>query len=185
VLNSKYGTLLPLFSSQQIGNALGWGLVDDTPNSFGWEIGHTSVFTSPAGRFCVPGQATCASNDIPHWLGFTPLKIVSVTFADGSAPKQWAVVSDLGGAAEVTSSCPSYGGAYCSYPWYAYNSGATALTYGGDYPQHEVRLRAGLAVRDHAAARRAVRRGFHLLRHRAHSVAAAEVGPDCSDGARG
>ena len=30
VLNSKYGPLLPAFSAQQIGNALGWGLVDDT-----------------------------------------------------------------------------------------------------------------------------------------------------------
>ncbi len=134
VLNSKYGPLLPLFSAQQIGNALGWGLVDDTPNSFVWEIGHTSVFTSPAGRFCVPGQTSCASYDIPHWLGFTPLKIVSVTFADGSQPKQWAVVSDLGAAAEVNSFCPTYGGPYCSYPWYAYNSGASALTYGGHYP---------------------------------------------------
>ena len=49
VLNSKYGPLLPLYSTQQIGNALGWGLVDDTPNAFVWEIGHTSNFsTQPA-----------------------------------------------------------------------------------------------------------------------------------------
>jgi len=34
VLNSKYG---PAFSAQKIGNALGWGIVDDTPNSFVWE----------------------------------------------------------------------------------------------------------------------------------------------------
>src|SRR5215469_11186771 len=47
VLNSKYGPMLPAFSAQKIGNALGWGLVDDTPNSFVWEIGHTSPFTSP------------------------------------------------------------------------------------------------------------------------------------------
>jgi hypothetical protein len=54
VLNSKYGALLPLFSAQQIGDALGWGLVNDTPNSFVWEIGHTSDFTTP----CVlPGQS--------------------------------------------------------------------------------------------------------------------------------
>ena len=134
VLNSKYGPLLPLFSAQQIGNALGWGLVNDTPNSFVWEIGHTSDFTTPAGRLCDPGQTDCGSYDIPHWLGFTPLKIVSVTFADGSHPSQWAAVSDLGAAAEVTSFCPVYGGSFCSYPWFAYNSGATAMTYGGDYP---------------------------------------------------
>ena len=90
VLNSKYGPLLPLFSSQQVGNALGWGLVNDTPNSFVWEIWHTSDFASPAGKFC--------------------------------------------GTAEVTSSCASYGGRYCTYPWYAANSIANAITYSADYP---------------------------------------------------
>ena len=52
VLNSKYGPLLPAFSQQKIGKALGWGLVDDTPNSFVWEIGHTSPFTGTAARYC-------------------------------------------------------------------------------------------------------------------------------------
>jgi len=59
VLNSKYGPLLPLYSTQQIGNALGGGLVDDTPNSFVWEIGHTSNFTNPAAQLCDPGQTDC------------------------------------------------------------------------------------------------------------------------------
>jgi len=134
VLNSKYGPLLPLFSAQKIGNALGWGLVNDTPNSFVWEIGHTSDFTTPAGRLCVAGQADCASYDTAHWLGFTPLKILSVTFAGGSRASTWAVASDLGGTSEVTSSCGSYGGPYCTYPWYAANSAAQAITYGADYP---------------------------------------------------
>jgi hypothetical protein len=71
VLNSKYGPLLPLFSSQQIGNALGWGLVDDTPNSFVWEIGHTSNFSTPAGRLCNPGQTDCDSYNTASWLGIT------------------------------------------------------------------------------------------------------------------
>ena len=52
VLNSKYGPMLPPFSAQQIGNALGWGLVNDTPNSFVWEIEHTSAFNTPAAQFC-------------------------------------------------------------------------------------------------------------------------------------
>jgi hypothetical protein len=73
------------------GNALGWGLVDDTPNSFVWEIGHTSPFTSPAGQYCVPGQTFCDSYDAAHWLGFSPLQIKSVTFADGSTASRWAV----------------------------------------------------------------------------------------------
>ena len=68
VLNSKYGPLLPAFSQQKIGNALGWGLVDDTPDSFVWEIGHTSPFTSPAAQYCLPGQSICDSYDAAHWL---------------------------------------------------------------------------------------------------------------------
>jgi hypothetical protein len=134
VLNSKYGPLLPAFSAQQIGNALGWGLVDDTPNSFVWEIGHTSDFSTPAGQFCTAGQTSCDSYDTAHWLGFTPLKITSVTFAGGSAAKQWAVVSDLGGTAEVNQTCTSYGGPFCTYPWYAFNGTGSAFTYGADYP---------------------------------------------------
>src|SRR5215472_541130 len=136
VLNSKYGPLQPLFGTQQIGNALGWGLVDDTPNSFVWEIGHTSDFTTPAGRFCNPGDTSCDSYDTAHWLGFNPLRILGVNFADGSSPTSWAVVSDLGGPAEVnaSASCPTYGGPFCTYPWYALNSNGNSFTYGADYP---------------------------------------------------
>ena len=133
VLNSKYGPMLPAFSTQAIGNALGWGLVNDTPNSFVWEIGHTSQFTNPAARYCIPGQATCDSYDAAHWSGFTPLQIKSVTFQNGSTPTKWAVVSDLGGTAEVRTDCSSYGGPYCIYPWYALNAKGSAFTYGIDY----------------------------------------------------
>jgi hypothetical protein len=133
VLNSKYGPLLPLFSTQQIGNALGWGLVNDTPNSFVREIGHTSDFTTPAGKLCNPGDTSCDSYDTAHWLGFSPLKILSVSFADGSTASTWAVVSDLGGAAEVTASCGTYGGSFCTYPWYAAGKN-NVITYGADYP---------------------------------------------------
>lgn len=134
VLNSKYGPLLPAFGTQQIGNALGWGLVNDTPNSFVWEIGHTSNFTSPAGQFCTPGQTTCDSYDTAHWLGFTPLQIKSVQFADGSGPSGWATVSDTGGNAEVNATCATSGGPFCSYPWYTLNQKANAFAFGADYP---------------------------------------------------
>jgi hypothetical protein len=126
--------MLPAFSTQAIGNALGWGLVNDTPNSFVWEIGHTSPFTDPAARYCVPGQTTCDSYDAAHWAGIHPLQIKSVTFQDGSAPSGWAVTSDLGGTAEVAHDCSTYGGAFCVYPWYALNSTDSAFTYGVDYP---------------------------------------------------
>jgi hypothetical protein len=134
VLNSGYGPLLPAFSAQKIGNALGWGIVNDTPNAFVWEIGHTSPFTTPAARFCVPGQTGCDSYDASHWAGFSPLRIESVTFANGSSPSSWAAVSDFGGTAEVNQYCSSYGGPYCIYPWYAFNSSDSAFTYGVDYP---------------------------------------------------
>jgi hypothetical protein len=68
VLNSKHGPLMPAFSLQKIGNALGWGIVNDAPNSLVWEIGHTSPYTNPASQFCLPGSATkpaCFSYDVP------------------------------------------------------------------------------------------------------------------------
>jgi hypothetical protein len=134
VLNSKYGPLLPVYSTQQIGNSLGWGAVHDTPNAFVWEIGHTSPFTTPAAKFCLPGDTTCDSYDQAHWAGFSPLRIESVTFSDGSSPREWAAVSDYGGSAEVNQYCSSYGGPYCTYPWFAFNSSDSAFTYGVDYP---------------------------------------------------
>ena len=153
------------FSQQQIGNALGWGIVDDTPNSFVWEIGHTSPFTTPASQFCVPGQTFCDSYDTAHWLGFSPLQIKSVTFANGSTANKWAVVSDFGGTAEVNQYCPSYGGPFCTYPWYVFNGTDSAFTYGADYPGTKFDYGHAQPVRHHHAMRRPVRPRLHLLRH--------------------
>jgi hypothetical protein len=140
VLNSKIdGPLMPAFSVQKVGNALGWGLVNDAPNSLVWEIGHTGNFTTPAGQYCVPGSATkppCYSYNVPSWLQFSPLQIKGVTFGDGSRAQQWSVVSDYGGEAEVNADCGAgnYGTPFCWYPWYAWNNSLSAFTYGGDYP---------------------------------------------------
>jgi hypothetical protein len=142
VLNTstgRAGALMPAFNTQKLGNALGWGLVDDAPNSLVWEIGHTSPYTDPGSQFCLPGSATnpaCYSYNIPTWLGFHPLKIKSVTFGDSSRPSGWAVVSDFGGKAEINQNCgaANYGTPFCSYPWYAYNPTSKYFTYGGDYP---------------------------------------------------
>jgi hypothetical protein len=138
VLNSQVdGPLMPAYSTQQLGNSLQWGIVDDAPNSLVWEIGHTSPFTNPAGKFCLPGSATkpaCYSYNVPTWLGFHPLQIVGVTFGDGSSAKSWSVVSDFGGKAEVNQNCgaANYGTSFCWYPWYTLNR-AGYYTYGGDY----------------------------------------------------
>jgi hypothetical protein len=132
VLNSSNsGPLMPAFDTQAIGNALGWGSVFDTPNSFVWEIGHESVFTGK-GAFCFPGQVGCDSYNAAAWAGTSPIQILSVTFGDGSQPKKWAAVSDLGGKAEVAATCSSYGGPYCIYPWYS--MGETGFHFGVDFP---------------------------------------------------
>ena len=138
VLNSKVdGPLMPAFSAQKLGNALGWGLVNDAPNALVWEIGHTGNYTNPAGQYCLPGESSkppCYSYNIPSWMQFQPLQVKGVTFGDGSRAKSWSVVSDFGGEAEVNQYCPTYGTAFCSYPWYSFNSTDNAFTYGGDYP---------------------------------------------------
>lgn len=141
VLNStKDGPLMPPFSRSKIGNSLGWGIVHDAPIAFVWEIGHTSPFTHPASAFCWPGNPTCYSYDAPAWADQSPpIHITNVTFADGSHPKAWAVVSDYGGKAEITdpsetgSTCSGYGGPFCIYPWFTKNTDGS-FSYGVDYP---------------------------------------------------
>ena len=142
ILNGHDGPLNPYFNQQKLGNALGWGLVNDAPNSLVWEIGHTGNYTSPAGRFCLPGSAAkpaCYSYDVPTWLQFQPLQIKGVTFGDGSTPQGWSVVSDFGGKAEVNQYCgaANYGTPFCYYPWFSLNGHQSQrgsfLTYGGDY----------------------------------------------------
>ncbi len=123
---------MPAYDTQQLGNSLGWGLVNDAPNSFVWEIGHTSPFTSPASAFCLPGEPGCFSYDAPAWAGTSPIVIKSVTFGDGKAAKKWAVVSDFGGEAEVNQTCAVYGGDFCIYPWFTLGTGG--YHYGVNYP---------------------------------------------------
>lgn len=137
VLNAKKdGPLMPAFDVQKLGNALGWGLVDDAPNSFVWEIGHTSQFSSPASQFCLPGDPICDSYNASSWGGFSPIQIKGVTFGDGSTATHWAVVSDFGGRAEVDQNCgaANYGQPFCIYPWYTL--GTSGFHYGVDYPDN-------------------------------------------------
>jgi hypothetical protein len=134
ILNSPSdGPLMPAFDTQQIGNALGWGVVFDTPMSFVWEIGHESIFTG-RDAFCVPGNTACDSYNAASWAGFSPIQIKGVTFGDGSTPTSWAVVSDQGGKAEVLANCATYGGPFCIYPWYTL--GSSGFHYGVDYPDN-------------------------------------------------
>jgi hypothetical protein len=127
---------MPAYSRQTFGNNLLWGAVDDAPNSFVWEIGHTSPYTSPASAFCVPGQTICQSYNAPAWAGTSPIQIKGVTFGNGQAASKYAVVSDFGGRAEVDQYCgaANYGSPFCIYPWYTL--GASGFHYGADFPDN-------------------------------------------------
>jgi len=135
LISPKDGPLTPEFTTQQVGNALDWGSVWDTPMAFVWEIGHSDLYGSHPGAFCVPGQTFCGSFNAANWAGFTPIRIFDVTFGDGSHEQHWAAVSDTGGKAEVlgnsfvgSTDCSGYGGAYCIYPWFSWDGGA--INYG-------------------------------------------------------
>jgi len=135
LISPKDGPLTPEFSTQEIGNALDWGGVWDTPMAFVWEIGHSDEYGSTPGAFCVPGQTNCGSFNAANWAGFTPIRIFSATFGDGSQEQDWAAVSDTGGKAEVLGNsfvgptdCASYGGPFCIYPYFSSDGGA--INYG-------------------------------------------------------
>jgi hypothetical protein len=140
VLNSpKDGPLTPAFDTNEIGNALDWGGVWDTPMAFVYEIGHSDLYGDHPGEFCIPGQTFCGSFNQDNWAGQQPLRIFDVTFGDGSHPQHWAAVSDTGGKAEVLgnsfvgpTTCTGYGGPFCIYPWYSWDG--QAFNYGVNYP---------------------------------------------------
>lgn len=93
---------------------------------------------TPADQFCIPGQIICQSYNAAAWAGTSPIQILGVKFGDGSAPKNWAVVSDFGGIAEVlgitnSSNCNAYGGPFCIYPWFSVSS-TGRFNFGVDYP---------------------------------------------------
>jgi len=136
VLNSNAdGPLMPAYDVQAVGNSLKWGIVNDAPNSFVWEIGHTSPFVRPVTKICFPGQVGCESYNASSWAGMSPIVIKSVTFGDGSAPQHWGVVSDYGGRAEVDQYCgaSNYGSPYCIYPWFTLGTDGS-FRYGVDFP---------------------------------------------------
>jgi hypothetical protein len=139
LLSRTDGPLTPAFDTQQIGNALDWGAVWDTPMSFVYEIGHSDIYGDHPGEFCVPGQTFCGSFNHANWAGLQPLRIFDATFRDGSHPQHWAVVTDTGGIAEVLGNsfvgpteCAGYGGPYCIYPWFSWDG--QAFNFGVRYP---------------------------------------------------
>ena len=135
LISKRDGALTPAFDTNQIGNALDWGGVYDTPMAFVWEIGHSDLYGPTPGAFCVPGETNCGSFNAANWTGITPIRIFDVTFGDGSQQQHWATVSDTGGKAEVLGNsfvgptdCTGYGGPYCIYPYFS--SDGTAINYG-------------------------------------------------------
>src|SRR6516164_5490925 len=136
LISPEDGPLTPEYSTQDIGNALDWGGVWDTPMAFVWEIGHSDLYGDHPGAFCLPGQTFCGSFNAANWAGFQPIRIFGVTFGAGSHQQHWAAVSDTGGEAEVLGNsfvgptdCTSYGGPYCIYPNFSSDAGG-AINYG-------------------------------------------------------
>src|SRR5262249_19670928 len=127
------GPLMPAYDTQEIGHSLAWGVVHDAPNSFVWEIGHTSPYTHHAAQFCLPGQTFCESYHDSAWADTQPIQIKSVTFGNGVPATKFGVVSDFGGKDEVNQSCgaANYGKPYCIYPWYTL--GSSGFHYGVDF----------------------------------------------------
>jgi hypothetical protein len=140
LISTTDGPLRPAFDTNEIGHALDWGIVWDTPMAFVWEIGHTDIYGPLEGAFCLPGQDSCGSFNAANWAGLSPIRIFDVTFGDGSHPQHWAAVSDTGGKAEVlgtswlgeTPCHGSYGGPFCIYPWFSWDG--QAFNYGVNYP---------------------------------------------------
>jgi len=135
LISPEDGPLTPEYSTQEIGNALDWGGVWDTPMAFVWEIGHSDLYGDHPGAFCVPGQTFCGSFNSANWAGFTPIRIFGATFGDNSHQQHWAAVSDTGGKAEVLGNsfvgptdCTAYGGPYCTYPYFS--SDGAAINFG-------------------------------------------------------
>lgn len=142
LVSQEDGPLTPEFDTNQIGNALDWGGVWDTPMAFVYEIGHQDIYGAQPGAFCVPGEPRCGSFNNDNWAGLQPLRIFGVTFGDGSHPDNWAAVSDTGGMAEVLgdsfvgpTDCTAYGGPFCIYPWYSWDG--EAFNYGVHYPGND------------------------------------------------
>jgi hypothetical protein len=129
VLNSAQdGPLMPVYDTLSLGKSLVWRGVEEAPASFAWEIGHL-----PDHRECSPGGHGCPSYNAQSWATTLPIEIKDVTFGDGSHAEHWAVVSGVGGKAEVAKRCRVYGGGYCVYPWYSL--GRNGFRFGGvDFP---------------------------------------------------
>src|SRR5260370_20045241 len=72
LISPKDGPLTPEFSTQEIGNALDWGGVWDTPMAFVWEIGHPAEDGSTPGALCIPGQTNCGPINASQSAGVPP-----------------------------------------------------------------------------------------------------------------
>ena len=135
-----------------------------------WEIGHTDLYGTPPGKFCLPGD-TGLRHATTRRTGpaTSPLRIVSVQFAHSKATT-WGVVSDYGGADEVRQTCKIYGKPYCTYPWFAWDG--KRFTYGVNFPGTKRDFGQGRAVPDRARVRRPLRPRQHVLRdgHQATQV---------------
>jgi len=138
LISPSDGPLTPEFSTNEIGNALDWGGVWDTPMAFVWEIGHSYLYGDHPGQFCVPGQTFCGSFNSDNWAGFTPIPDLRRHLRRRLAPA--ALGGGLGhrreggGARQLVRRPDRLHGvrrSYCIYPWFSWDGGA--INYGVHY----------------------------------------------------
>src|SRR5262249_58938346 len=86
LISPKDGPLTPEFSTQEVGNALDWGGVWDTPMAFVWEIGHSDLYGDHPDQFCVPGQTFCGSFHSGHCARLQPIRIFHAPLGGGPHP---------------------------------------------------------------------------------------------------
>ena len=74
LISEKDGALTPEYSTNEIGNALDWGGVYDTPMAFVWEIGHSDIYGD---HRCVlrSGPDVLRLVQAANWAGITPIRI--------------------------------------------------------------------------------------------------------------
>jgi len=140
------GPLTPAFSTQ--GSA--------TRSTGGRRLGHTDGLRvrdrslgplRPQSRQVLYPLArpSAARSTTADWANQQPIRILNVTFGDGSHPRNWAVVSDTGGKAEVLghsfvgpTTARSTAARSASTRWFSWDG--RAFNYGVKYPNTVQRL---------------------------------------------
>ena len=141
------------------------GSSNDAPNSFVWEIGHTSQFTSPGVAVLPAGRPDLrlVQRDYVGRHVADPDQVGDVRRRlDGEALGRRERLRRQGGGRREYCGAANYGKPFCIYR--GTRSESSGLPLRGRLPGHDQRLRQGEPVPDDAPVRRAVRPELDVLR---------------------